>query len=74
MMEKNRGNIVAIASIMGNIGSPRLVDYCTSKSAVIRMMEALRQEVMWESKDGVFLTTVLPTKVDTGMFDGAQGR
>ena len=75
MLERNCGNIVAISSIMGLIGSPSLVDYCTSKSAVIGMMDALRQEVQFkEHKHGVFLTTILPSKIDTGMFDGAKGR
>lgn len=74
MMQRNRGNIVAIASVMGMFGSPSLVDYCCSKSAVIGMMDALRHEVISEHKNRVFLTTVLPSKVDTGMFDGAKGR
>ena len=70
----NQGHVVAIASVTGLMGTAGLVDYCSSKAAVILMMEALRQEVLSDNKDGVVLTTVLPTKVDTGMFNGIQGR
>lgn len=38
------------------------------------MMEALRNELLNQKKYGVHFTTILPTKVDTGMFDGAKGR
>ena len=74
MKEQNRGHIVAISSITGLMGTPKLVDYSCSKSAVIVMMEALRQETMWDMNDNVFFTTIMPSRVDTGLFDGCHGR
>ena len=38
------------------------------------MMEVLRQEVLSQKKHGVSFTTILPAKVDTGLFEGAKGR
>ena len=74
MVERDRGHIVAISSIMAIVAGPGLVDYCTSKSGVAMMMETLRQEIIYQKKYGVGFTTVLPTKVDTGLFEGATGR
>ena len=74
MVERDRGHVVAIASILSVLSVPRLVDYCISKSGVPMMMEGLRQEIICQKKHGVGFTTILPTKVDTGMFEGAKGR
>lgn len=74
MVERDSGHVVAISSILSQLGGPELVDYCTSKSGVTIMMEALRNELLNQKKYGVHFTTILPTKVDTGMFDGAKGR
>ena len=74
MVERDRGHVVAIASILSVVSAPRLVDYCTSKSGVAMMMDGLRQEVIYQKKHGVGFTTILPTKVDTGLFEGAKGR
>ncbi|CAB4022512.1 Epidermal retinol dehydrogenase 2 [Paramuricea clavata] len=74
MVERDRGHIVALSSITAVLCGPRLVDYCTSKAGVAMMMAALRQEILYQKKYGVGFTTILPTKVDTGLFEGAKGR
>lgn len=74
MIDRDRGHVVAMSSITSLLAAPNLVDYCTSKSGVTMMMEALRQEVVYLKKHGVGFTTILPTKVDTGLFEGAKGR
>ena len=74
MIERDSGHIVAISSILSQVGAPKLVDYCTSKSGVTMMMEALRQELLNQKKHGVGFTTIIPTKVATGLFDGAKAR
>ena len=74
MLERNSGHIVAISSITALLGAPGLVDYATSKSGVSMMMESLRQETVYQKKNGVGFTTICPTKVDTGLFEGAKGR
>ncbi|XP_028394148.1 short-chain dehydrogenase/reductase 3-like [Dendronephthya gigantea] len=74
MLERDSGHIVAISSILSVLGACQLVDYCTSKSGVSMMMESLRQEVLSQKKHGVHFTTILPSKVNTGLFEGAKGR
>ena len=74
MVERDCGHIVAISSITSLLGVPGMADYCTSKSGVTMMMESLRQEVLKQKKYGVGFTTILPSKVDTGLFNGVRGR
>ena len=74
MVERDRGHVVALSSITAVLCGPRLVDYCTSKAGVAMMMAAVRQEILYQKKYGVGFTTILPTKVDTGLFEGAKGR
>jgi len=44
MLENNKGHIVSVASMAGQCGIPKLVDYCTSKFAALGLDEALRME------------------------------
>lgn len=45
MMENNKGHIVSVASLAGQFGVPKLVDYCTSKFAAMGFDESLRIEL-----------------------------
>lgn len=45
MIESNKGHIVNIASIAGLMGCPIIVDYCTSKYAVVGFSDALQMEL-----------------------------
>ncbi|TGZ37228.1 Short chain dehydrogenase/reductase family 16C member 6, partial [Temnothorax longispinosus] len=45
MLENNKGHIVSVASLAGQCGIPKLVDYCTSKFAAMGFDEALRMEL-----------------------------
>ena len=74
MVERDSGHVVAMSSIMSVMSAPGLVDYCTSKAGVSMMMDGLRQEIISQKKYGVGFTTILPTKVDTGLFEGAEAR
>ncbi|XP_059616298.1 short-chain dehydrogenase/reductase family 16C member 6-like isoform X3 [Phlebotomus argentipes] len=58
MIEKNRGHLVSISSVVGLIGAANLVPYCASKFAVRGMMEALFEELR-EHKIPVLLIALL---------------
>ncbi|XP_055613476.1 short-chain dehydrogenase/reductase family 16C member 6 isoform X4 [Uranotaenia lowii] len=68
MIQKNRGHIVALSSIAGLVGLNNLVPYCGSKYAVRGIMEALFEEIRQDPrKPQIFLTSVYPYMVDTGL-------
>lgn len=45
MLDRNKGQIVTMASVAGAVGSPGLIDYGASKAAAIAFDESLRQEL-----------------------------
>nr|KAF7411036.1 hypothetical protein H0235_013643 [Vespula pensylvanica] len=45
MIKSNKGHIVNISSLVGLMGCPVIVDYCSSKYAVIGFSEALQMEL-----------------------------
>lgn len=74
MREHNHGHIVSIASIAGCVGLAGAVDYCSSKFAAVGLMESLYQELSSTGAHGVQLTTVCPSLITTGMFEGVKFR
>jgi short-chain dehydrogenase, putative len=75
MIERQKGQIVAISSIAGLVGTANLVDYCASKFAVIGLMEALDQELHEGGKNqDIHLTTICPLAMSTGMFHSPKTR
>ncbi|XP_031558477.1 17-beta-hydroxysteroid dehydrogenase 13-like [Actinia tenebrosa] len=72
MLEKNQGHIVSTASVAGHFGLVRCVDYCGSKFAAVGLMDALRQEVYAMGKTGIHFTTICPSFISTGMFEGVK--
>ncbi|WP_141691569.1 SDR family NAD(P)-dependent oxidoreductase [Rhodohalobacter halophilus] len=71
MIDRGTGQIVNLASASGYIGNPRMSVYAASKWAVIGWSESLRLE-MEKLKTGVGVTTVIPSYIKTGMFDGVK--
>ena len=71
MIEKKKGHIVNIASAAGLIPNPKLSVYCASKHAVIGWGESIRVELEQISKD-LHVTTVTPSFISTGMFEGVR--
>lgn len=67
MKQNNHGHIVALSSAAGLIGFRNLVPYCASKSAVRCMMEALYEELRFETNSRIKFTTICPYMVDTGL-------
>ncbi|KAL6254267.1 hypothetical protein P5V15_014882 [Pogonomyrmex californicus] len=74
MLENNKGHIVSVASLAGQCGVPKLVDYCASKFAAMGFDEALRMELEYEGYN-INTTVVCPYFIrSTGMFDDVKSR
>lgn len=71
MIEKKKGHIINIASAAGLVSSPKMSVYTASKHAVIGWSESLRLELESISKD-LHVTTVTPSYISTGMFEGVR--
>lgn len=70
MFEKKKGHIVSIASMAGHVGTPKMVDYCASKFAVVGFDEAFRAELDWMGIDYIKTTVICPYFIQqTGMFN-----
>jgi len=65
--------LVNIASSAGLNAIPRMAAYSASKWAAIGFSDSLRLELEQAGHDHVRVTTVCPTYINTGMFDGAKG-
>jgi len=72
MIARGEGYIINFASMAGRIGVPNVVAYCGSKSGVIGLTEAMRQELFELKHKGIGFTIVEPSYVSTGMFAGAK--
>lgn len=71
MMKRGSGNIVNLGSASGYIGNPRMSVYAASKWGILGWSESLRIE-MKQLKTGIQITTVIPSYINTGMFDGVK--
>ncbi len=65
--------LVNIASSAGLNAIPRMAAYCASKWAAIGFSDSVRLELEQAGHEQVKVTTVCPTYINTGMFDGAKG-
>lgn len=65
------GHVVFIASASGFVGLPNGTTYASSKWASIGFAESLRLELKHQGHK-VDVTTVCPTYIATGMFEGAK--
>lgn len=72
LVERPEARIVNIASASGLIALPFGASYGASKWAAIGLSESLRQELQEEGRGHVRVTSVCPSFIDTGMFNGAQ--
>ncbi len=74
MIESLReARIVNIASAAGTVANPRMSVYAASKWAVIGWSDSLRLELRQQGFGHVKVTTVAPSYIATGMFEGARG-
>lgn len=71
MIKRGSGHLVSIASAAGMLSNPKMAVYAASKWAVLGWSESVRLE-MEQLKTGIRVTTVTPSYIDTGMFDGVR--
>ncbi|WP_027001897.1 SDR family NAD(P)-dependent oxidoreductase [Hugenholtzia roseola] len=69
MLDKRGGHIINIASASSLTPNPRMSVYAGSKWAVLGWSESLRIE-MEKKNSNVQVTTVMPSYIKTGMFEG----
>lgn len=65
--------VVTIASSAGLVANPRMSVYAASKWAAVGWSDSVRLELEQAGHDHVKITTVCPTYINTGMFEGAKG-
>ncbi len=70
MLRQGSGHIVNTASAAGLVGEPGLIPYSVTKSAVVALTTALREE---GRAFGVRATVVCPGFVDTAIYENAIG-
>lgn len=68
-----QARVLTIASSAGLVSNPRMSVYAASKWAALGWSDSVRLELEQAGHDHVKVTTVCPTYIDTGMFDGAKG-
>ena len=74
MMEGKRpSRIVNIASAAGTLSNPKMSVYASSKWALIGWSDSVRLELKQHHIDNVKVTTVCPSYIATGMFEGVKG-
>lgn len=72
MYERNRGHIINISSAAGGLGVPGLSVYAATKWAVWGLTESLRFEAINSGKKGVRYSSIHPSYIKTGLFEGAR--
>jgi all-trans-retinol dehydrogenase (NAD+) len=65
--------VLNIASSAGLNAVPRMAAYASSKWAAVGWSDSLRLELEQAGHSHVRVTTVCPTYINTGMFEGAKG-
>lgn len=68
----DESRIVNIASSAGLVANPRMSVYAGSKWAAVGWSDSVRLELEQAKHDKVRITTVCPTYINTGMFDGTK--
>jgi NAD(P)-dependent dehydrogenase (short-subunit alcohol dehydrogenase family) len=71
MVEQGHGVVVNVSSILGIVGQPYGAGYTMSKFAIRGLGSCLRQELRLAGARGVDVCTVLPTAIDTPMWQDA---
>jgi len=72
VLDSPKGHLVFLASASGFIGLPNGSTYASSKWAAIGFAESIRAELRQQGVKHVHVTTVCPSYVDTGLFEGAE--
>lgn len=70
MIQRKSGNFVTIVSIASRLAAPSMVDYACSKAAALSFSEGLHLELQRMHAEGVHVTCICPTHINTSMFKG----
>lgn len=70
---RGESRIVNIASAAGTVSNPKMSVYCASKWAAIGWSDSLRLELEQAGYQHVKVSTICPSYISTGMFEGAKG-
>lgn len=70
---KTESRVVNIASAAGTVSNPKMSVYCASKWAALGWSDSVRLELEKAGHRHVKVTTVCPSYISTGMFEGARG-
>ncbi len=73
MRAQGQGTIIGISSGLGARSVPLQAPYCAAKAGVVGLMDALRLELEHEHA-GIGVTTILPSSINTPLFDHAASR
>lgn len=68
MLSRNHGHVVSVASSAGLFGFCHMSDNCTSKFAMVGMMESLDHELQLAGYDGIYTTIIFPTSINTSLY------
>jgi len=72
LIKRPQSRIVNIASASGIFGLPFGATYSASKWAVLGFSESLRMELEEQGHEGLKVTAICPSYINTGMFDGVS--
>lgn len=72
MYERNSGNVVNISSASSMLGVSQMAVYTATKWAVWGFTESMRFEVQTKNKKGVKFSSIHPSYLAEGMFEGAK--
>jgi short-subunit dehydrogenase len=72
MVARNDGHVIAMSSAMAFTPTPGAAAYAASKAAVLMFTNTIRWELKNAGKNGVKFTSICPTAVNTGMFEGVK--
>ncbi|WP_030517662.1 SDR family NAD(P)-dependent oxidoreductase [Nocardia sp. NRRL WC-3656] len=73
VQRKTPARVLNIASSAALVSNPRMSVYAASKWAALGWSDSVRLELEQSGNQHVKVTTVCPTYINTGMFDGAKG-
>ncbi|CAL9650279.1 3-phenylpropionate-dihydrodiol_cinnamic acid-dihydrodiol dehydrogenase [Streptomyces sp. enrichment culture] len=71
MREQGRGTLVNVSSVVGAVSQPYTHAYGMSKHAVRALGASLRQELLLDEVKHIHVCTVLPSTIDTPLFEHA---
>jgi short-subunit dehydrogenase len=72
LLARPAGHIVNVASASAVLSLPWATSYAASKWAVLGFSDSLREELRVQDRRHVRVTTICPSYIATGLFDGAK--